>query len=315
MSTMRTTSARARCHELGAAQRRVARAARAAGAAAVDGSRRAGPRGVTTRRLAAAAPSRELGPGLLRGCASRRAREARALGADRGCCHGCRPTSLASPALRVERGSASRTSTISTRPGHEALSRLQLPDLHIPVTRRTLKYVRFFTRTDRGRGMFETWLKRSGRYQDMIQGELRERAPARGSHLGGDDRERLRSARQVARRRGRALAVHAGDGRRLRPAGTAASSTSGKNPRLATQAAAHHLRDLYLRFGSWDLALAAYNMGYEQLLNAIDTYGHDRLQRARAAAGDPRARRRPTSRRSRPRPSSPTTSSASASTR
>ena len=45
----------------------------------------------------------------------------------------------------------------------------------VPVTRRTLKYVRFFTRTDRGRGMFETWLKRSGRYQDMIQTELRER--------------------------------------------------------------------------------------------------------------------------------------------
>src|SRR6476619_7111129 len=46
-----------------------------------------------------------------------------------------------------------------------------------------------------------------------------------------------------------------------------------KNPRLATQAASHHLRDLYMRFGSWDLALAAYNMGYEQLLDAIDTYG------------------------------------------
>jgi len=46
-----------------------------------------------------------------------------------------------------------------------------------------------------------------------------------------------------------------------------------KNPRLASQAGAHHLRDLYYRFGSWDLALAAYNMGYEQLLDAIDTYG------------------------------------------
>src|SRR5262249_32329837 len=29
----------------------------------------------------------------------------------------------------------------------------------------------------------------------------------------------------------------------------------------------------YFRFGSWDLALAAYNMGYEQLLDAIDKYG------------------------------------------
>ena len=40
--------------------------------------------------------------------------------------------------------------------GVEALSRLQMPDLKVSVTRRTLKYVRFFAKTDRGRGMFET---------------------------------------------------------------------------------------------------------------------------------------------------------------
>src|SRR5262249_19764769 len=59
--------------------------------------------------------------------------------------------------------------------GTAALSRLQLPDLRLTITKRTLKYVRFFTRTDRGRGMFETWLKRSGRYQDLVQRELRDR--------------------------------------------------------------------------------------------------------------------------------------------
>ncbi|MCA9625815.1 MAG: LysM peptidoglycan-binding domain-containing protein, partial [Myxococcales bacterium] len=46
-----------------------------------------------------------------------------------------------------------------------------------------------------------------------------------------------------------------------------------KNPVVATRAAAHHLRDLFERFGSWDLAFAAYNMGYEQLLDRIDRYG------------------------------------------
>ena len=156
--------------------------------------------------------------------------------------------------------------------GAAALSRLQLPDLHIPVTRRTLKYVKFFTRTDRGRGMFETWLKRSGRYQEMIEGELR------GRRLPED-------LIWVAM-------IESGfDARAKSPAGAvglwqfmpATGAVYGlarnafmdqrKNPRMASQAAAHHLRDLYLRFGSWDLALAAYNMGYEQLLNAIDKYG------------------------------------------
>lgn len=156
--------------------------------------------------------------------------------------------------------------------GAAALSRLQLPDLHIPVTRRTLKYVKFFTRTDRGRGMFETWLKRSGRYQEMIEGELR------GRRLPED-------LIWVAM-------IESGfDARAKSPAGAvglwqfmpATGAVYGlarnafmdqrKNPRMASQAAAHHLRDLYLRFGAWDLALAAYNMGYEQLLNAIDKYG------------------------------------------
>lgn len=156
--------------------------------------------------------------------------------------------------------------------GAAALSRLQLPDLHIPVTRRTLKYVKFFTRTDRGRGMFETWLKRSGRYQEMIEGELR------GRRLPED-------LIWVAM-------IESGfDARAKSPAGAvglwqfmpATGAVYGlarnqfmdqrKNPRMASQAAAHHLRDLYLRFGSWDLSLAAYNMGYEQLLNAIDKYG------------------------------------------
>jgi membrane-bound lytic murein transglycosylase D len=58
-----------------------------------------------------------------------------------------------------------------------------------------------------------------------------------------------------------------------------------RNPAQATAAAAHHLRDLYQRFGDWALAMAAYNMGYEQLLNRIDRYGtsdFNELSRQRA---------------------------------
>ncbi|MEZ4298272.1 MAG: transglycosylase SLT domain-containing protein [Polyangiaceae bacterium] len=157
-------------------------------------------------------------------------------------------------------------------PGVDALSRLQMPDLKVSISRRTLKYVRFFAKTDRGRGMFETWLRRSGKYQDIIQAELRRR------HLPED-------LIWVSM-------IESGfDARAKSPAGAmglwqfmpATGRVYGleqnkymdqrKNPRLATQAAAHHLRDLFLRFQSWDLALAAYNMGYEQLLDRIDRYG------------------------------------------
>ena len=156
--------------------------------------------------------------------------------------------------------------------GVDALSRLQLPDLKIPVTRRVLKYVRFFTRTDRGRGMFETWLKRSGRYQDLVQMELRDRRlpedliwvamiesgfdPKAKSPMGAMGLWQFMPAT------GAVYGLQ--QNRHL---------DQRKNPRLATAAAAHHLRDLYMRFGAWDLALAAYNMGYEQLLDRIDAYG------------------------------------------
>lgn len=156
--------------------------------------------------------------------------------------------------------------------GKEALSRLQLPDFNVPVTRGALKYVRFLTRSSRGRGLFESWLKRSGRHQDMILEALRE------WHLPED-------LIWVAM-------IESGfDPRAKSPAGAmglwqfmkATGSVYGlevnqfmdqrKNPQVATRAAAHHLRDLYQRFGSWDLAMAAYNMGYEQLLDRIDRYG------------------------------------------
>jgi membrane-bound lytic murein transglycosylase D len=156
--------------------------------------------------------------------------------------------------------------------GAEALSKLQLPDLHISVTRRAIKYVRFFTRTDRGRGMFETWLKRSGRYQELIQSELRERRLP-------EDLMWVAMIESGFDPRAKSPAGAVGLWQFMPPTGdvyglqVSKHLDQRKNPILATRAAAHHLRDLYFRFGSWDLALAAYNMGYEQLLDAIDKYG------------------------------------------
>ncbi|MEQ9321862.1 MAG: transglycosylase SLT domain-containing protein [Polyangiaceae bacterium] len=156
--------------------------------------------------------------------------------------------------------------------GQEALSRLQLPDFNVPITRSALKYVRFLTRTNRGRDLFTSWLKRSGRYSDMIQQHLREKHlpedliwvamiesgfdPAIKSPAGA------MGLWQFMRSTGQVYGLEVNRFHDLR-----------KNPIVATQAATHHLRDLYQRFGSWDLAFAAYNMGYEQLLDRIDRYG------------------------------------------
>lgn len=156
--------------------------------------------------------------------------------------------------------------------GAEALSRLQLPDLKLTITRRTLKYVNFFARTDKGRHMFETWLRRSGKFADLIQHELREwRLP--------EDLIWLSMIESGFDARVKSPAGAVGLWQFMPATGAVYGLVQNKhvdqrkNPKLATTAAAHHLRDLYMRFGSWDLALAAYNMGYEQLLDRIDRYG------------------------------------------
>jgi membrane-bound lytic murein transglycosylase D len=206
--------------------------------------------------------SRELS--RLRDTGPREARRAESTDLDR-------PTHSRAPRLESREGAWDEADDLDAS-GTEALSKLQLPDLKVSITRRTLRFVKFFARTDRGRGMFETWLRRSGRYQDLVQSTLREwRLP-----------EDLLWV---------AMIESGFDPRAKSPAGAvglwqfmpATGEVYGlqqnrfvdqrKNPRLATVAAAHHLRDLYMRFGDWDLALAAYNMGYEQLLDAIDRYG------------------------------------------
>ncbi|MSP25214.1 MAG: LysM peptidoglycan-binding domain-containing protein [Myxococcales bacterium] len=156
--------------------------------------------------------------------------------------------------------------------GRSALSRLQLPDFKVAVTRSALTYVRFLTRTTQGRDMFETWLKRSGRYQDMVQEQLRE------WHLP-EDLIWVAMIESGFDPRAKSPAGAVGLWQFMRATGGVYGlsvnrySDDRKNPVVATRAAAHHLRDLYQRFGAWDLAFAAYNMGYEQLLSAIDRAG------------------------------------------
>jgi membrane-bound lytic murein transglycosylase D len=170
----------------------------------------------------------------------------------------------------------------------EALTRLQLPDFRVAVTRRALKYVRFLTRTDRGRGLFESWLKRSGRYQELVQQSLREwQLPedliwVAMIESGFDPKARSPAGAvglwQFMQGTGEVYGLH-----------VTRDVDARMNPIEATRAAAHHLRDLHQRFGSWDLALAAYNMGYEQLLDRIDRYGttdFNELSRQQALPGE-----------------------------
>src|SRR5690606_25703856 len=60
------------------------------------------------------------------------------------------------------------------------------------------------------------------------------------------------------------------------------------DPARSTQAAIRFLSDLYQRFGSWELAMAAYNMGYAGMSRAIQKFNtNDFWQLSRYEAGIP----------------------------
>ncbi|MEZ4301364.1 MAG: transglycosylase SLT domain-containing protein [Polyangiaceae bacterium] len=151
------------------------------------------------------------------------------------------------------------------------LRTLVLPDLRVPVTRRTIRYVRLFTRTESGRQSFLARYRRAGAYREIVERALRD------SGLPED-------LEWVA-------AVESGfDPRAVSPKGAAGlwqfmpetGATYGlyqsayvderMNVVTSSRAAVAHLRDLYDRFGRWDLALASYNMGYEGVIRSMERY-------------------------------------------
>ena len=151
------------------------------------------------------------------------------------------------------------------------LSGLKMPDLPVRWDARVIKYLEFFKDDPRGRRVFTVWYKRSGRYRELISEQLR----ARGMP------EDLAWV---------ALAESGFDPLIKSPAGASglwqfmpeAAKIYGlsvdrwadlrHSPLRSTEAAATFLSDLKKRFGTWELALAAYNMGYGGALSVVKRF-------------------------------------------
>ncbi|MGZ3416242.1 MAG: transglycosylase SLT domain-containing protein [Polyangiales bacterium] len=151
------------------------------------------------------------------------------------------------------------------------LSTLKMPDIPVRWDARVIKYLEFFRDDPRGKRILAVWWKRSGRYREMIQEHLRARSMP----------EDLAWV---------ALVESGFDPTIKSPAGASGlwqfMPESGKiyglsgdrwadgrlSPLRSTTAAASFLADLKKRFGSWELALAAYNMGYGGVLATVKRF-------------------------------------------
>jgi membrane-bound lytic murein transglycosylase D len=151
------------------------------------------------------------------------------------------------------------------------LANLQLPDLPVRWDPRVVRYLEFFKDDPRGRATFTVWYRRSGRYIAQIRRALRKKSLP-------EDLAALAMIETGFVPEARSPAGAVGMWQFMAETGKIYGLTMDRwadqrmNVTTSTEAAADHLADLHRRFGSWDLAMAAYNMGYGGVLQAVRRY-------------------------------------------
>lgn len=151
------------------------------------------------------------------------------------------------------------------------LAKLKMPDLPVRLDPRVVKYLEFYRDTRRGRAIARVWAKKSGRFVPALKSECVSRGLPSDlvwlSLIESGHNATIHSP-----------AGAAGLWQFMPAAGRMYGLTVDRwvderlDPLRATDAALRYLSDLHQRFGNWELAMAAYNMGYGGLSRSIRKY-------------------------------------------
>jgi membrane-bound lytic murein transglycosylase D len=169
----------------------------------------------------------------------------------------------------------------------EWLRQLALPELPVRWEPQVIRFLEFFKDDPKGRAIISVWLRKMGRYRAIIERKLDDQGLPRdliylamiesGFDPGATSLKSAGGVWQFIPGAARAYGLevsHWVDARR--------------DPERAAEAAARLLKDLYVRFGSWPLAFAAYNAGYGAILRSIARFNtNDFWELARHEAGLP----------------------------
>lgn len=148
------------------------------------------------------------------------------------------------------------------------IAALAPPDLPIRYGERLVEYLRFFKDDPRGQALMRGWLRRMSRYEQLLRPILKEVGVPEDLVFVA-----MAESGFVPQRRSRVGA--AGLWQFMEPTarvyGLARDYWVDERLDLerSTYAAAAYLKDLRVRFGSWEMALAAFNGGYGLVMTAI----------------------------------------------
>ena len=167
------------------------------------------------------------------------------------------------------------------------LKALKLPDLPVRWDTRVIRYLQFFRDDPRGRSTVAYGWKRSTKYGESIRKALRaERVPEALVWVAMVESGFDPLARSAAGAAG--LFQFTPDGGAVYGLRVERGLDERLDPSKSSTAAAKYLSDLQRRFGTWEMALAAYNMGFGGLLAAVRKYNtNDYWELGRLEAGIP----------------------------
>jgi membrane-bound lytic murein transglycosylase D len=160
--------------------------------------------------------------------------------------------------------------TIVDKPPEAWMQKLVLPDLPVRWNTQTIEYLRYFKDDPEGRRCIAQWLDRMGRYETRLRAILKEVGVPEDLVYVAMIESGFDPAAQ-------SWVGAAGMWQFMEPTGKVygLDVSYWVDDRLdferSAYAAATYLGDLETRFGSWELALAAYNAGYGLVVQSIRT--------------------------------------------
>jgi membrane-bound lytic murein transglycosylase D len=168
----------------------------------------------------------------------------------------------------------------SPRPSREGakqpdwLRSLTMPNLPTRLDARVVKYLGFYRDDPRGKNVLRIWAKKCGRLAPALRAEL-ARAGLPTDLVWLSLIESGHNPTIVSSAGAAGLWQFVPESARMYGLTVDRWVDERLDPERSTEAAVRYLSDLRTRFGSWELAMAAYNMGHGGLLRAVRKFNNN----------------------------------------